>query len=224
VAVLADFGDNKGGSQSVFFRQFVTLKLNRFIAVTGGVVANRAEPSKPLIFKTGNAPAVASDGSIVAKVKLAAGKQTLKAILAQGAGGANEVVALQGQPAPGKSTETDGNWLSFSDPVIAPDGTYAFAAKVTGPAAKASGLWTNLTDELRPVLRQGMPVPGLNPPANLRSILSYSMLNNRLFVLLKVAGPAASDTVLLGITDITPGVALLRTGQGGLMLDGSPTR
>jgi hypothetical protein len=220
MSVLADVADSKGGSPGVTYRMIATIKLHRFIALTGdNLPAGNGGPAEAT-FTTGNAPAVANNGSIAAKVTLSTGKKKQSAIVTQGAGGRTTSVALQGQPAPGTTTgSTVGNWVSFSDPVIAPEGTYAFAAKVSGSAAKANGLWTNASGELRLVLQQGMPVPGLTPSANLSSILSYSMTNSSLYVLLKVAAPAPTSTVLLRIADNGVGTVVLRAGQDGLMID-----
>jgi hypothetical protein len=221
IAVLGSAGDSKGGSPGVSYREFATIKLNRFIALTGDRF--RLSPDLPdyATYVSGNAPAVANDGSIAAKVTVAVGKKKLGAILTQGAGGVSNFAALQGNPAPGLTGgSTVGNWTQFSDPVIAPEGTYAFAAKVTGPSSKANGLWTNASGELRMVLQQGTPVPGLNPAANLSSILSYSMTNSDLLVRLKTSGRAPANSVLLRLSDNNTPTVLLRGGQSGVMLAG----
>jgi hypothetical protein len=222
IAVLGNVGDSKGGSPGVSYRMFATIKLNRFIALTGDVMPHDPGVPNGAIFSAGNAPAVADDGSIVAKVTLSAGKKKLNAIFAQGGGGLSNIPAVQGEPAPGTTgAATVGNWVSFSDPVIAPKGNYAFAAKISGPTANANGLWTNASGQLRLALQQGKPVPGLNPAGNLSSILSYSMNDGNLFALIKVAGPAASSTVLLRLSNNGSGAVLLRAGAEGLMIDGT---
>lgn len=223
LALLGDAGDSKGGSPGVSYREFATIKLNRFIATSGDLF--RVDPNEPDIatYVSGNAPAVADNGAVVAKVTIAVGKTKLPAILTQGGAGKSSFAAVKGKPAPGSTNgSTAGNWVSFSDPVIAPEGTYAFAAKVTGSSANANGLWTNASGDLRLVLQQGKPVPGLNPAVNLSKIMSYTMTNSDLVVLIKVTGPASANTVLLRLSDDNTPTILLRGGQAGVMLGGVP--
>jgi len=50
---------------------------------------------------------------------------------------------------------------ALSDPIVAPNGAYAFAAKVSGAPAKANGVWTNLGGTLHLALCQDSVVPSL---------------------------------------------------------------
>jgi hypothetical protein len=219
MAVLGDAGDSKGGSPGVSYRELATIKLNRFIARAGDLF--RVGPDVPDVatYVTGNAPAIADNGSVVAKVTVLVNNKKLGAILTQGGAGKSSFAAVQGRPAPGATSGTTvGNWISFSDPVIAPDGACAFAAKITGSSANANGLWSNASGELRLVLQQGKPVPGLVPAANVSKIMGYSMTNSDLFVLLKTTGPSPANTVLLRLSDTNMPTTVLRGGQTGLML------
>lgn len=164
-----------------------------------------------------NAPAVADDGTLVARATVPLNKKNLAAIFVQGPGGGTYkglgVVAQQNDPAPNITGSKTPLFASFSDPLVAPDGTYAFAAKVSGVTkALTSTVWTNLSGTLTEALQVGAPVPGL-PTAKVVTVMSLSLRNGELLALLKVSGPTAMNTVLLGLDAGGNGTVLLRTGQ-----------
>jgi len=192
--------------------QILTIKYGRFTVATkdlapGAGVNGTGVPAGARISAIGT-PAIGDDGTVTARVTLAKGKKRLAAILAEGPGGATLPV-VKGMPAPG----FDGpKFQSFGDPVVAPDGTIAFTAKLSGLGkTKATGLWTTAFDgTLQNVLQQGREVPGTD--ATLASISSVSLRNGELVALLKLNGAKNINTVLVNIdTDAT--TPLLRTGQ-----------
>src|SRR5262249_41034805 len=103
-------------------------------------------------------------------------------------------------------------------PVVAPNGTYAFAAKVSGSAKRANGVWTNVSGTLSQALRQGSAVPPLAD--KLASVMNIALENNSLVALVKLAGSPASNTALVRLDQNNAGTLLLRTGQTGLMING----
>jgi len=183
--------------------EFFVRKYNRFIAASGDQLPGTFK------YSTGNAPAVADDGAIAASVKVLDGAKKLGAIFTQGVAGGTVLPAVQGGDAAGV---TGGKYASFSDPIVSPDGHYAFAGKVTGVvASKASCVWTDLGGALHLALQQGTPVPGM--AENLASVTSLSLRDSRLLALVKVAAPATSNVALVSIDSGNAGTVLLRTGQ-----------
>lgn len=182
---------------------FFVRKYNRFIAATGDKLTDIAK------YSTGNAPAIADSGAVAAKVTVASGAKKLAAIFTQGVAGGTVLPAVQGDAAPGV---TNAKFASFSDPLIAPNGQYAFAAKVTGaPVTQASGVWTNLGGTLHLALQTGKPIPGLTE--NLVSVMSLSLVNGQLLALVKVVAPATSNVALVAIDAANNGTLVRRTGQ-----------
>jgi hypothetical protein len=142
------------------------------------------------------------------------GKKASQALLVEGAGaGGTLLPAVRGQPAPVGPGDDAANWASFSDPVIAPDGTYAFAGKVSGSAKTANGVWTNMSGTLQLALRQGSPVPGLTE--KLASVLSISMESNALIALVKLAAPAGTNIALVRLDNANAGHGAAPHGANG---------
>lgn len=218
---VAVVGTVDKGNSSVF-SAMATAKYRRFLLSTGdpvtgpGLLAARISAL--------NVPATADDGSIVARVTVKDGKKVLVGILPTANPG-NYIAALQGQPAPGVSNAA---FKSFSDPVCSANGTYSFAAKLSGVSGgEASGVWTtttNANNNLVLALQLGKQVPNLQNGILLKSVLSIAQQNGRLLALITVTGSgitSANNTVLYGLTS-GGGTAILRTGQN-IMADGTQT-
>lgn len=198
------FRDFNGGGRT----EIVTLKYNRFLAYTGDALPDDTSVPANAVYSTGNAPAV-SDNGVAARITMASGKTKLGAIFTQTTAGGTALPAVQKGDAP---DITGAKFASFSDPIIAPNGQYAFAAKVTGaPAAQAGGVWTNLGGTLHLALQKGKPVPGMTE--NLVSVTSLSLVNGQLLALVKVAAPATSNVALVAINAANSGTVIRRTGQ-----------
>ncbi len=192
-------------------QRMVTIKLSRFIAFSGDEVQG-ADDAK---FKTIGTPAISGTGSVVAKVTIAAGKKKVAAIFAQGAAGDTTLPAVQNEEAPGINGAF---FKSFADPVLAPNGRYAFTAKLGGvKSSESTTVWTNLvTGTLHSVLQQGQEIPGIQPALKVKSITSISLRDASLLALIKVSGDdvnKANDTVLLRHSAAGNNVLLLRTGE-----------
>jgi hypothetical protein len=201
--------------------EFATIKLNRFIAPTGDElpdgISGVADDAQVAVAA---APAISDSGVLATRMIFKAGKKASQALLVEGSGaGGTLLPAVRGQPAPVGPGDDEANWASFSDPVIAPNGTYAFVGKVSGSAKTANGVWTNMSGTLQLALRQGSPVPGLTE--KLASVLSISMENNALIALVKLAAPGGTNIALVRLDSTNAGTVLLRTGQSGLMIDGT---
>ncbi len=193
----------------VGYNRIITVKVNRFIAEKGDELPDDPEVPVDALFATGNAPAVSDTGSVAALIGATSGKTKLTAILTQGTAGGSAIPAVQKGTAPGI---TGAKFSSFSDPVVAPNGRYAFAAKVTGvPGSQASGVWTNLSGSLQLALQQGKPVPSLTE--NLSSVMSLSLRDTQLLALVKVAAPGKSNVALISLNAANAGTKLLRTGD-----------
>ena len=218
-ALAVDFGGDvivtgtaKKASPSANF-EIVTVKYSHFLLADGDPV-NGTGLTAAAVVSGMNVPATADDGGIVAHITVKDGKKTLSAILPQDGSGGNTVAALQGQPAPGIA---NAEFKSFGEPVSAPNGTYAFSAKISGVSgSEAEGVWTNtLNGTLGNVLQKGKQVPGLNAGELLNSVLSISLQSGQLVALITVKGTGvtgANNTVLYSRT-MAGGTALLRTGQ-----------
>ncbi len=194
---------------SLGLTELATIKFNHFIASTGDDLPD--DPNVPVNAKyaSGNAPALSDTGAVASSVKILSGKTKLGAIFTQGAAGGTTIPAVQGGPAPVPGV-ANAKWASFSDPILSPDGHYAFAAKLSGvTAAQASGVWTNLGGTLHLALQKG--VAPSNVAEKLTSVMSLSLRNSQLLALIKVAAPANANTVLLGLNAANTGTVLLRT-------------
>ena len=206
-----------GNVNNIGYQKFATIKYNRFIAYSGDALPDDTGVPVNALYAAGNSPAI-SDTSVAAKITAASGKIKLAAILTQGIDGGTSIPAVQKGTAPGI---LNAKFASISDPIISPDGHYAFAAKVSGvPASKASGVWTNLGGTLHLALQKGTPVPGMTE--NLSTVISLSMDNSALVALVKVAAPATSNLALVSINSANSGTVLWRTGQS-ITVAGTPS-
>jgi hypothetical protein len=186
---------------------FATIKFNRLIADTGDPVPGIADAT----FAGASTPALGDNGALAAKVTILSAKKKTDGILTETAATGSSLPAVQNGTAP--DTGGLGKYKSLSDPIIAPNGRYAFAAKLTGvPGPNGEGVWTNLSGTLKLALQKGKPVPGI-ADANVSAVASLSMRNDRLIALLKVTGPAPSSMVLLSLDAANNGTVLLRTGS-----------
>jgi|GEM_PF-2253007 len=112
-------------------------------------------------------PAVVDGGNIAYRATLAVGpggitSATNKAIFLDEAGGSRVLIAQSGNAAPGATGST---YAGFSDPVINNDSEIAFRANLkigTGDttATNTVGIWSNHSDSLTLVSRQGTQPPG----------------------------------------------------------------
>jgi hypothetical protein len=162
-------------------------------------------------YASGNAPAIASDGSIVARITGNFGGGKLGAIFTKSGAGAAALPAVQGGAAPGV---TDGKFARFFDPIIARNGRYAFVATLSGvPAAKAGGVWSTIEDDtLKLEFQKGTPLPGTTE--NIVSIMNIAMSDQQLFALVKLDAPPTRNVALIFIAhnDGNRGV-IARTGD-----------
>lgn len=168
-------------------------------------------------------PALSDAGDLVAKATLKSGRTMLAAIYLEESDGSGEIVAYQGQDADGVTGAT---FKSFGDPVFAPDGTLAFAAKLQGAGAVTTStddsVWTDaLGGGLRMVLREGTAIL---PDLKLKAASSISLRDGELLVLATLA-PAkgfvttADDVVVLRLT---AGGAEILLREGEVLSAGEP--
>ena len=219
VSALGDFVANKG--TGIGLHEFGTIKHNRLIAPTAedlpDGITGVADTAKITL---AGAPAIGASGVLATKLTFKAGTKAGAALLVEGSGaGGTLLPAVKGQPAPVGMNEAAANWVSFSDPVVAPNGHYAFAAKVSGPASKANGVWGKLNGNLIQILRQGSVIPVTASTDKLASVTNFGLSSNSLIALVKLAGPAATSTAVLRVDNGNSGAVLLRTGQSGLMIN-----
>jgi hypothetical protein len=198
-------------------QKILTIKYDRFLLETNDPLpAATGLAANPTIFAI-DPPALADSNGFATLVTVNSGKAKPTAILTENAGGGLDIPAVQKAATPGPGT-----FSLFSDPVSAPDGSYAFAAKLAGvPGSQANSVWSNMSGALSLVLQQGSPVPGL-PSANVSLIDSLSMRNGQLLALLKVSGPAPTSSLLLGLDSAGNGTPLVRSGQP-VMIGGNST-
>jgi hypothetical protein len=220
IAALGDLVANKQQT-NIGRREFGTVKLNRLIAPTGDDlpdgIAGVADDATVAVAGT---PAISDSGVLATRLTFKNGRKSGHALLVEGsAAGGTLLPAVQGQSAPVASGDPEANWVSFSDPVIAPDGSYAFAAKVSGSGSKANGVWTNLSGTLNLALRQGSVVPGTTD--KLSKVLNLAVENNALVALVKLASSGSTNTALIRLDSANAGTVLLRTGQSGFMINGT---
>ncbi len=220
IDALGSFVADKG--TGIGLREFVTIKLNRLIAPTGqdlpdGItgVPDNAE------IKLAGTPAIGASGVLAAKLSFKAGKKTGAALFVEGsAAGGTLLPAVKEEPAPVGVGDSAVNWVSFSDPVVAADGGYAFAAKVSGPGSKANGVWANLNGTLRLVFRQGSVIPVAGSTDKFSSLMNLGVSSGNLVALVKLSGPSSMNTALIRVDQNNVGTVLLRTGQTGLLIGG----
>ncbi len=208
--------DNAGNStsaQTTFAVAFSAVAAPTVAAATAhtGAPAPTAGVAPPpgSTIQSFNVPALSDLRDLAARVTIASGASRLAAIYAENGAGVARLVALQGQVC-GWPKAFDVVFKSFDDPVLAPGGAIAFAAKVVGPKfPAATGLWTDLFGPLQPVLRQGASIPGLDD-LTLKSITSFDLSDDAITALVKLA--PANDTALVRVTGLSSGVLLARTG------------
>ncbi len=189
--------------------EIITVKYGHFLLADGDPVSGPGLTTAAVASAIGT-PATADDGGIVVRLTAKDGKKKFAAILPQDGSGGNLITAMQGQPAPGV---TGALFKSFGDPVSAPNGTYAFTAKLSGVAGgEAAGVWTNtINGNLGLALQTGKQVPGLTAGTLLKSVVNISLQNGHLVALINVVG-AEKNTVLYGLTSVG-GTSLLKLGQ-----------
>lgn len=204
-------------NQATGLTGFVTIKYQRLLGLTGDVVpgagvAGSGVPANAKFSSIGS-PAIADDGTVAALVGMAAGATRRTGILVDG-GGKSFLPAIQGGVAPGL---TGARYLAFYEPIIAPNGTYAFSAKLSGvPATKVGAVFTTaFNGTLQLALQQGTNYPALGAGVLVRAIASISLRNNQLVALVTLAGTGvttANNVALLGI-NAGGTTLLLRSGQ-----------
>lgn len=161
------------------------------------------------------APAISDQCDLAAKVNLKAGSKFLSAIYQQDPTGSGRLRAFQNQSAPNLEGVT---FKSFGDPLLAGDGSIAFAATLQGRNAVTTGtdtsVWTDaLGGGLRMVLREGSEVrDGLK----LKAVSSFALRNDELLALATLQTArgqvtTTDDTVVLRLTESGTEV-LLREG------------
>lgn len=161
------------------------------------------------------APAIGDQRELAAKVTLKVGTKLLSAIYQQDATGTAELGAFQNQPVPDLEGAT---FKSFGDPLLAGDGSIAFAATLQGKDVVTTGtddsIWTDaLGGGLRMILREGGEVVD---GFKLKAVSSFSLRTGELLALAtlqpaKGTVTTADDTVVLRVTD-TGAEILLREG------------
>ena len=213
-------------NQATGLTGFVTIKYGQLLGLQGDDVPDEGVPGSGVpnksVFTSIGAAAIADNGTVASRISAKAGLKRFTGILVQGAGDAS-VPAVQGKAAPDIA---DGKFKSFSDPLIAPNGTVAFVAKLSGvPDTKDTAVFTDaINGDMHMALQEGVPVPGLAGEL-VRTISSVSLRNGQLVALLKLKGTGVTDansTVLLGM-NAGGGTQLLRTGPvPGLAVGGQP--
>jgi hypothetical protein len=156
---------------------------------------------------------------------LGAGRSIFTGILSQDENGSNTVLAAATSQAPGVAPA---QFLSFSHPVLAPQGRVAFIARTKMPGARgaiAQGVWSNAFSpdgSLALVLKSGTTFTGLGLPAgaSLAAFTSVEATDGALYVLGQLSSPGGA--VLLRIDSagthpllrekgtLTPGVVIQR--------------
>ncbi len=215
---------------SVFHTRFATMKYDQFLVQTGDPITGTGVPndakvtsiSSPAISDTATSSyRLPAHTAITAQVTAAAGKKKVTTILNQGSTAGTFLPAVQKQAAPDAAGNTSqALYKTFSDPLMASDGSYAFAAKLTGPkGTPSSAVWSttfNVNHVLQRTLDAGSDlhniVADVAAGTTLKSIVSTSMVDGQLLALLKVAG-ATKGEVLVCLTSATSGKLLLYTGK-----------
>jgi cyclophilin family peptidyl-prolyl cis-trans isomerase len=158
-------------------------------------------------------PAISNLRQIAARVTFKNGKKRLQAVYREDGAGERVIVAHQAQAA----GVIGGTFKSFRDPVIAPSGAVAFAAKLVGISpTEDDGVWSDLFGSLAPILREGHDVPGV-AGLKVKSILNISMSDAALLATVKLMPGIGvvkdvSDLALIRISGASTGVVLVRTG------------
>lgn len=190
-----------------------TVKFSRFIAFTGEPAPSTVVlPNGSTFFSAGPA-ALDNSGGLAARVVVKSGTKKYAAIYTELGGAAAALPAVETGPA---ANVNNAFYKKLMDPVVSPDGHYAFIGTMTGvPASAGTAVWTNLDGTLKPVLQTGAQVFGMNNGISLKSVLGITLRNNRLYALIKVTGKDAGVTTKndLVLYTFTPGTgkAILRT-------------
>jgi hypothetical protein len=193
--------------------EMATIKLDRFIAETGDDFSSAVNAPVGAEYVIAGIPATNDLGSVAAKATVKVAKKKSDVIFTQGPGGGNTIAAIAKGDALGTNAQVLGQFASFSDPLLNNAGRIAFPAKITGvPGSQNEGVWTNLSGVLKVSLQKGVVPPGLTTE-KLSTVLNFSLRNNSLVALVKVAGPGSTNTVLLNLNAANAGTILLRTGQ-----------
>ena len=206
VSVLSFSATNSAGKTATAQTTVAVRFVNSALAVSVASARTGAAIAGGTLGTLGT-PAISDFRDIAARATLTTGQGKVAAIYAENGAGVGRIVAQQGA-----------TFKSFRDPLLAPNGKLAFAAKLAGvKAGEDEGVWTDLFGNLAPVLREGAPVPGLSA-LRLASVLSVSLTDRALIALVKFAPSAglvtaASDTALIRITGPSSGVVLARTGS-----------
>ena len=115
-----------------------------FLIVTGDPAPGAGAPGSGVpegaTIRSISTPAVSDDDVFFVRVGISAGKKRFEAILRQDDSGAQSLPVMVNDDAPGVS---NGTFKSFGDPVVAPNGRFAFAAKLGGVSgSEDGGVWT----------------------------------------------------------------------------------
>lgn len=215
VAALGNLIASKGGAPGAGSSEFGTFKLNRLITPTGDELPDQftGVPENAVV-KIAGTPAIGDNGALATKLTFKAGSKSGDAILVeQTAAGGVDLPAVKGQPAPVAPGDPAVNWVSFSDPIMAPNGAYAFAAKVSGTGAKANGVWADLDGNgLKLIFRQGSTIPVAGSTEKFASLMNMGIESNNLIALVKLAGPGSRNLALIRVDQHGVGTLLLQKG------------
>jgi hypothetical protein len=201
-----------------------TVKLNRFLAVTGDPVAGDDLSDKA---KLGSlfTPAIANNGEVAARVTVVDGKKKLGAILFQGRDGLQGLVAIQNAAAPGI---TGAKFKSFFDPILTQtgpldqDARLAFIAKLSGvPSDEGTAIFAKLgVEPLTKVLQTGDSIPTLPTGVVVKSISRISArsttITGGITAVVTLEGPEvskANNSLLANISLAGVVSPLIRTGD-----------
>ena len=210
---IAVAGTQKRDVNTIGYDGIVTLKYQRILAELGDGLTPNPTTQKPRVISGLNAPAIANNGEVAVRITLTDNRVKLGAILTQGPAGGTQLPIIQNDKTPTVPGYGNATFKSFGEPSMNPKGEYVFTAKLGGgvPPSKSNSLWTNLGGTLHLALQQGTPLPGLTS-ATVSAIMSASIRNSQLVALVKIAGPASANLVLVSLDKNNNGQVLLRTG------------
>ncbi len=182
------------------------------LAAAGGAVPGAGvDPRIPsgAMFTTFGLPAVADRREVAFLGKWKSGRVAGSGIFV---GTSPALLVATGEDAPGIA---GAQLATLQDPLLAPDGSVAFAGTVKGkglPAAQNLGVWMTSGGAPALVLRKGTQIAGAPDNFILQSVLSLSLRDGELLALVRLAPAgrivtAGTDTVLLRVT--TAGATVL---------------
>ena len=199
------------------------------VRATGALAPGAGEPGGPpsgtQIAGFGT-PALSDVRHLAARATLRNGRARLDSIYLEDAGGAAQLVAVEGSVPPGVPSTT---FRSFGDPVVSETGSVAFGAKTRGGGVSSKsdeGVWTNAFGrQLTLVFREGSETPGV-AGTFLSRVSSFSLRDGELLALLKLQQRRGTvsernDTALVRTT-ATGTTLLLREGDA-FELDSFPS-